>query len=99
MKTGLFSADTGPGYLFPAVAAVFLARRNSPSARMCGAPMIAYFALRVRGPGTGALRNLGVRLEPAFVSGRLADHRRGARESPGGSQGSCYPQDRAPRAR
>jgi ribose transport system permease protein len=44
-KTGLFSSDTGPGYLFPAVAAVFLgASQFSQRPNVWGA-LIAYFAL------------------------------------------------------
>jgi ribose transport system permease protein len=45
MRTGLFSSDTGPGYLFPAVAAVFLgASQFSQRANVWGT-LIAYFAL------------------------------------------------------
>jgi ribose transport system permease protein len=45
MQTGLFSSTTGPGYLFPAVAAVFLgASQFSHRPNVWGA-LIAYFAL------------------------------------------------------
>lgn len=45
MQTGLFSADTGPGYLFPAVAAVFLGASQLSQRPNVWGTLIAYFAL------------------------------------------------------
>jgi ribose transport system permease protein len=45
MQTGLFSADTGPGYLFPAIAAVFLGASQLSQRPNVWGTLIAYFAL------------------------------------------------------
>jgi ribose transport system permease protein len=45
MQTGLFSSDTGPGYLFPAVAAVFLGASQLSHRPNVWGTLIAYFAL------------------------------------------------------
>ncbi len=45
MQTGLFSSDTGPGYLFPAVAAVFLGASQLSQRPNVWGTLIAYFAL------------------------------------------------------
>jgi len=45
MQTGLFSADIGPGYLFPAVAAVFLGASQLSQRPNVWGTLIAYFAL------------------------------------------------------
>jgi ribose transport system permease protein len=45
MQTGLFSSDTGPGYLFPAVAAVFLGASQLSRRPNVWGTLIAYFAL------------------------------------------------------
>ena len=45
MQTGLFSADTGPGYLFPAVTAVFLGASQLSRRPNVWGTLIAYFAL------------------------------------------------------
>ena len=45
MRTGLFSSDTGPGYLFPAVTAVFLGASQLSQRPNVWGTLIAYFAL------------------------------------------------------
>jgi ribose transport system permease protein len=45
MRTGVFSADIGPGYLFPAVAAVFLGASQLSQRPNVWGTLIAYFAL------------------------------------------------------
>jgi ribose transport system permease protein len=45
MRTGLFSAETGPGYLFPAVAAVFLGASQFSRRPNVWGTLIAYYAL------------------------------------------------------
>jgi ribose transport system permease protein len=45
MRTGLFSSSTGPGYLFPAVAAVFLGASQLSQRPNVWGTLIAYFAL------------------------------------------------------
>jgi ribose transport system permease protein len=45
MRTGLYSTSTGPGYLFPAVAAVFLGASQLSQRPNVWGTLIAYFAL------------------------------------------------------
>lgn len=45
MKSGLFTSSTGPGYLFPAVAAVFLGASQLSQRPNVWGTLIAYFAL------------------------------------------------------
>jgi ribose transport system permease protein len=45
MQSGLFSSDTGPGYLFPAVTAVFLGASQLSHRPNVWGTLIAYFAL------------------------------------------------------
>jgi ribose transport system permease protein len=45
MRTGLFASSTGPGYLFPAVAAVFLGASQLSQRPNVWGTLIAYFAL------------------------------------------------------
>ncbi|HEX3359828.1 MAG TPA: ABC transporter permease [Solirubrobacterales bacterium] len=45
MRTGIFSSTTGPGYLFPAVAAVFLGASQFQQRPNVWGTLIAYFAL------------------------------------------------------
>src|SRR5438093_2411751 len=45
MRSGLFSSSTGPGYLFPAVAAVFLGASQLSQRPNVWGTLIAYFAL------------------------------------------------------
>jgi ribose transport system permease protein len=60
MKTGTFSTSIGPGYLFPAVAAVFFGTSQFSGRPNVWGTVIAYFALAfgikglqlVAGPGT-----------------------------------------------
>src|SRR4051794_20473095 len=45
MRTGIFSSDIGPGYLFPAIAAVFLGASQFSQRPNVWGTIIAYFAL------------------------------------------------------
>jgi ribose transport system permease protein len=45
MRTGQFTSSTGPGYLFPAVAAVFLGASQLSQRPNVWGTLIAYFAL------------------------------------------------------
>jgi len=45
MRTGIFSSDIGPGYLFPAIAAVFLGASQFSQRPNVWGTIIAYYAL------------------------------------------------------
>lgn len=72
MKTGTFSSSIGPGYLFPAVAAVFFGSSQFSGRPNVWGTVVAYFALAfgikglqlVAGPGT-------VWIGPAFEGAAL----------------------------
>ena len=80
MKTGTFSTSIGPGYLFPAVAAVFFGTSQFSGRPNVWGTVVAYFALAfgikglqlVAGPGT-------VWIGPVFEGTALAAGRRPGR--------------------
>ena len=91
MQSGLYSSSIGPGYLFPAVAAVFLGSVPAVAAPQRVGHADRLLRARLRDPGPRPVDGLRIGVEPAGLPGRLVDHRCRRREPAGGAQAARRP--------
>ena len=94
MQTGIFSSSIGPGYLFPAVAAVFLGASQLSRRPNVSGNTDRVLRARLRHPGPGAFVELRIGVEPAAVPGCVPDRRGGAGQPAGDAQAQVGPLQR-----